>query len=267
MPSLKEDMMLVHKNTDFVVNFAGVTKPNEFKYTHGGKVTIGLEYHIHYTNDKREVFMTGGVHNSSSKIIEKVNGYDSLFSQYTKVKYSEKKEYPKKFLPSPTDSDYKTGTITRYFTQKANDLNSELFEISEEDFNRKNNLFRYFELIWRVSGNKIEVSRDNLLTMETFSIERGNDTLNKILYPLQLWKPDKDSYENTIRKLARLKNNIIIPPAPPEPPNPPLINPRLIHKAYNPILNLENVVRDENGNPIIGFLDGTRVDLTGRTRP
>ena len=68
MAKLKEDMERVHENTDFKVNFAGVTQMGEFRYTHGGSVQPGLEYHIHYTNDKKEVYMTGGIHNSSSKI-------------------------------------------------------------------------------------------------------------------------------------------------------------------------------------------------------
>ena len=57
MSSLRENMMRIHENTDFKVNFAGVTNLNEFKYSHGGKVRPGLEYHIHYTNNKQEVFI------------------------------------------------------------------------------------------------------------------------------------------------------------------------------------------------------------------
>ena len=68
----KREMMRVHKDTDFKVNPAGVTELGEFIYTHGGSVQQFIEYHIHYTNNKKEVFMTGGVHNSSSKIIRKV---------------------------------------------------------------------------------------------------------------------------------------------------------------------------------------------------
>ena len=66
MSKLKEEMMKVHEDTDFKVNFAGVTQLGEFKYTHGGSVQPGLGYHIHYTNDKQEVFMTDDTHNSSS---------------------------------------------------------------------------------------------------------------------------------------------------------------------------------------------------------
>ena len=102
MSKLKEEMMKIHKNTDFKVNFAGVTQIGEFIYTHGGSVRPGLEYHIHYTNDKEEVFMTGNTHNPSSKIIErekmreknKVNSNDnkkdSLPETHDKNKFTSK---------------------------------------------------------------------------------------------------------------------------------------------------------------------------------
>ena len=96
MSKLKEEMMKIHKNTDFKVNFAGVTQIGEFIYTHGGSVRPGLEYHIHYTNDKEEVFMTGNTHNPSSKIIERVNG-KTLFSTYSELISKTKKQYPKNY--------------------------------------------------------------------------------------------------------------------------------------------------------------------------
>ena len=79
--NLKERYEKIHDKTDFKVN-SQVTQLGEFRYTHGGSITTGLEYHIHYTNDKEEVFMTRGSHNSSSKIIEKVNG-SQVYSQLT----------------------------------------------------------------------------------------------------------------------------------------------------------------------------------------
>ena len=108
--SLKEQMYRVHINTDFVENNAGITTVGEFQYTHGGLVRPGLEYHIHYTKDKREVYMTGGVHNSSSKIIEKirsskdirfdVNNYKkTVYGRYSDVKTLNRENYPSKTLP------------------------------------------------------------------------------------------------------------------------------------------------------------------------
>jgi hypothetical protein len=205
MASLKEEVKRVHEVTDFKTDFAGVTQLGEFKYTHGGSVKPGLDYHIHYTNNKKEVYMTGGSHSSSSKIIKKINGYKSLFSKYTSMKFSVKGEYPSKHKPFPVESDYGVGTLNRYFAQKVNNSNGELFEISEEDFNNQNILFRYIEINWRISGKKSEVIRDNRRTIDSFSRTRGNELLTKILFPLQFWKPPKDSPEELQEKLDRRK--------------------------------------------------------------
>ena len=205
MSSLKEEMMRVHKDTDFKVNFAGVTELGEFKYTHGGSVQPGIEYHIHYTNNKEEVFMTGGVHNSSSKIIERVGDNKSLYSSYTSKKRKPKQPYPNKFTPIPTEGDYGIGNFNRYFAQKANNLNGELFEISEEDFQNQNSLFRYFKINWRISGKKIEVSGFNTVTLLNAVKNRGNTQLLKMLFPLQYWNPPKDSIDDIQSKLNRRK--------------------------------------------------------------
>ena len=205
MSKLRENMTKVHENTDFKVNFAGVTQMGEFRYTHGGSVQPGLEYHIHYTDTKPEVFMTGGGHSTSSKIIEKIDGSKSLFSTYTKIKNVVKNEYPKKYNPIPSEGDYGGGSLDRYFTQKANNLNGELFEISKEDFDNKNTLFRYVKISWRLTGKKSEVIRDNTRTINTFSTTRGNEELRKILSPSQLWKAPKDSIDDVTSKLSRRK--------------------------------------------------------------
>ena len=197
--------MRVHKDTDFKVNFAGVTELGEFKYTHGGSVQPGIEYHIHYTNNKEEVFMTGGVHNSSSKIIERVGDNKSLFSSYTSKKRKPKQPYPNKFIPMPTEGDYGIGNFNRYFAQKANNLNGELFEISKEDFQNKNSLFRYFKINWRISGKKTEVTEFNKLTLLNAAKNRGNTQLLKMLFPLQYWNPPKDSIDDIQSKLRRRK--------------------------------------------------------------
>jgi len=205
MKNLKEEMLRVHRNSERILIFAGVTKPNEFEYTHGGMVRPGVEYHIHYTLNKKEVYMTGGTHNSSSKIIKKINGDKTIYAQYTDIVSSVRENYPIKFTPSPSEIEYTNGNIKRYFAQKANDLNGELFETTEEDFNNKNALFRYIEIDWRLTGQKSEVIRDNSLTIEGYSAIRGNEQLRKILFSLQFWKPPKNSPEDIQDKLSRRK--------------------------------------------------------------
>ena len=207
MSSLKKEMMSVHENTDFKVNFAGVTKLGEFKYTHGGSVQPGLGYHIHYTNDKEEVFMTDDTHNTSSKIIEKVSESKTMFSTYSNLKSQSKQQYPRKSKPLPSESDYRIGTYKRYFAQKANNLDGELFEISEDDF-EVNNLYRYFSITWKVSGTKQEVLLFNGGEVVPLSRQKGNEQLLNILSPLQYWNPPKGSVDDIQTKLNRRKNVI-----------------------------------------------------------
>ena len=53
MSKYREDIKKIHDNTDFRVNFAGVTQLDEFVYEeHGGSVRPGLEYHVHYTTPR-----------------------------------------------------------------------------------------------------------------------------------------------------------------------------------------------------------------------
>mgnify|MGYP003118594637 FL=1 len=216
MSSLKEQMYEIHEDTDFVENNAGITVVGEFRYTHGGIVRPGLEYHIHYTKSKREVYMTGGVHTASSKIIEKIrserdkrfkeNKFEkTIYGRYSDVKNLNRDNYPKKISIFPSDSDYRVGTITRYFAQKANNTEDDLFEISEEDSQNTNPLFRYLSFEWRISGTRQEVFRDNQRTIDSLIQEVGNKTLENKLRPLRLWKAEEGSKEDIENKLDLLK--------------------------------------------------------------
>ena len=199
----KQKITTIHDNTDFKVNFAGITQVGEFIYDHGGQVRPGLDYHIHYTNDKREVYMIGGIHGENTKIIEKVGGTKTLFSQYIDIKPSSKQKYPVITLAHPSESDYRIGSITRYFTRKTNNLNEAIFEISEDDFGNQNNLFTYIEFEWRISGTKEEVTRDNQITINV--VNRDLPGSSRHLFPLQYWKPPKNSPDDLQKKLLLLK--------------------------------------------------------------
>ena len=215
MSSLKEQMYKIHENTDFVENNAGVTKVGEFKYTYGANVRPGLKYHIHYTRDKQEVFMTGGVHTSKSKIIKKVrtekdirevNVYGkTTFEKYSEVKQLGRELYPIKIGVIPSESDYRVGSIERYFAQKANDMEGDIFEVSKDDFDVKNPLFRFIAFSWVISGTRDEAIRQNQLTIDSLITVRGNKRLEKKLRPLQLWKPSEDSVDEVENKLDLLK--------------------------------------------------------------
>lgn len=176
-----------------------VTKQNEFTYDFtGGRVGAGQTYSTYFTEEKREVYITGILSTTNSKIINKVND-DSLINKYNDLNKQTKQSYPINKIATPTNTDYKTGIIPRYFTRKANDLNAKFFEISEEDFSNENPLFEYFSISWVITGRKDEVERENKNTLVTLP-----NSLQKLLFPLQLWRPTKNSRDEVEKKLERL---------------------------------------------------------------
>ena len=179
------------------------TKPQEFIYEQtGGFVRPDMVYSIYYTFNKKEMYLTGITDTSNSKIIKRVNN-KTMFSKYIELKSPTRQEYPEIISANPSESDYRIGSITRYFTQKGNNRNADIFEVSVNDFNNKNNLYRYTSFQWRISGKKEEVTSDNQSTMRR--LEKEYPGISKLLFPLQLWIPPKDSPEDLQKKLLLLK--------------------------------------------------------------
>ena len=89
----------------------------EFTYDEtGGYVKPDKLYSVYYTLTKKQVYLTGTEGTYNSKIINKVVEND-LFARYSKIKTSTRQDYPGVTPAVPTDTDYKNGSITRYFTQ------------------------------------------------------------------------------------------------------------------------------------------------------
>ena len=200
----RQKIKQIHDNTDFKTEFAGITQDGEFIYDqHGGRVRAGLEYHVHYTNDKQEFYMLGGTHNPDSKIIVKVGGVRTLFSKYNSLKSSTKQEYPSITPGYPSDSDYNIGSFTRYFTQSLTRSGSPVFEISKKDFQTKNDLFRYVSINWKITGTRPEVYRVNEISTRNANEElRG---VSDVVFPLQFWRAPKNSPTTLAKKLNLLR--------------------------------------------------------------
>ena len=181
------------------------TKPQEFVYSHTkGLVKPGTMYSVYFTLSKKEVYLTGITDTSNSKLILRNRIKDrTLFDKYVRLKFPKRQKYPKVISVNPSKSDYRIRSIMRYFTQKGNNRNADIFEVSKADFSSKNNLYRYTSFQWRISGKKEEVTRDNQRTMRR--LEKGYPGISKLLFPLQLWIPSKDSSESLQKKLLLLK--------------------------------------------------------------
>ena len=63
-------------------------------------------------------------------------------------------QYPKTFVPNPSDSDYENGYIIRFFTRKINEDYGHIFEIDETTYSDyfENPFWKTVEIRWRISG-------------------------------------------------------------------------------------------------------------------
>ena len=180
------------------------TKPQEFTYKQtDGFVKPDTLYSIYYTLTKSEVYLTGILDTSNSKIINRIKN-KTMYSNYSDIKSLSRHSYPKTTPANPSESDYRIGEITRYFTQRANNPNSEIFEISKEDSENENSLYKYTIFQWRISGTREEVIRENQGTIR--SQQREYPNITKVLFPLQLWIPPKNSPDDLEKKLSLLAN-------------------------------------------------------------
>jgi len=156
----------IQDNTMRAVPNAGRVPDNtSFIYVSNGTlVKKGTSYHIHYTLDFEEYYMTGESHGPTSRIIKPLNPVDeSNFSAYTN-------NYGKTYEPmadvfikeGPESNDYVNGSFTRYFVIRRNDPSEGLKEV-DEDFDSP--LYEKFSIEWRLTGKAKDVFTQNRRTV------------------------------------------------------------------------------------------------------
>ncbi len=179
------------------------TKLQEFRYVEtGGFVKPNTLYSIYNTLDKDEKYLTGLKDSTNSKLIFKVKDKSS-FLRYRELKFPSRENYPVETKPEITDSDYRIGSITRYFTQDVNDLTKPPFEITQDDFENQNSLYKYTSFIWKLNGTREEVIRDNQNTINDLIVDYPN--IDKSLFPLQFYRAPQNSPDDLEKKLSLLK--------------------------------------------------------------
>ena len=180
-----------------------LTEPQEFTFdVTGGPVKPNTRYSIYYTNDMKEVYMTGFFGRKKPRVIKKTKN-QTLFKQYTDVVKPTRTPYPNPFVTKPTEDDYNRGNVKRYFVQKANDTTQPIIEVNKKTFEEKNSLYNYTIINWVISGLKSEVDRVNSITIR--NKEKNYPGISKVLFPLQYWKPSEGSKQDMENKLKRLK--------------------------------------------------------------
>ena len=192
----------IHEKTDFVKTAAGITNSYEFIDDRGTAVKSGIPYHIHYTKDKKEYYMTGAVHSSTSKLIFKLIP-NTNFAKYKRSKKSNlsREMYIDPYVLRITKKDYNKGRILRYFARQANDENAEIFEVRSNDFNLEIPFYRKVALDWMLVGPYNVVKKHNEGQISRAS--RVLPRISKILNPIQFFKPAKESKEYIFSQLQK----------------------------------------------------------------
>jgi len=178
------------------------TKENEFTYTDGKVLKPNIYYHIHYTTDLNEYYMTDTEHSSKSKVINRIQN-NTDFRKYNVLNKQRVLSIPSSRV-SATDTDYKRGFMFRYFATKTNDSASPVFEISKDNFG-SSPLYDYASVQWKISGTKDSVSSFNELQIEKASEEISS--LTKLLSPFQMYKPDSNlNLKESVTERLNLKD-------------------------------------------------------------
>ena len=90
-----------------------------------------------------------------------INRYNTINSSFLNNNFS-KEQKIKSYIPSPTENDYKNGYIYRYFAQKSNDINSYIYEVSEDYIsNITLKFYTIVKLKWRLTGTYENIKQSN----------------------------------------------------------------------------------------------------------
>ena len=162
-----DEVRRVHSKTVRVVPNAGIVPDNSsFVYkSNGNPVKKGVHYHIHYTTDFQEVYMTGPKHQPNSRIIIRLEGKNDYqkYSENPAVNYTLQK--PKMIRPVPTSKDYVMGYFMRYFAKKANDESDPIVEVTS---NFSSDLYKVYSLKWMIRGNLNIIYKANYQIASSF---------------------------------------------------------------------------------------------------
>ena len=102
---------------------------------------------------------------------------------------------PDTVVPIPNDANYEVGFIRRYFTQKSNDNNGHIFEISYDTYADliKNPLWSCIDIKWRIKGPINPIYKMNG-DVDDIGVRNSNKaaiaTASKILKNIGLYLPN-----------------------------------------------------------------------------
>lgn len=106
---------------------------------------------------------------------------------------------PKVSIPKLKENDYTRGYVVRYFTQKANDLNASIYEISKGEYNKLSSTPMYIttNLRWRISGSK-DPSYSTNGTETDMGVRRSNKNsialASEVMINLKMYLPNLSQF-------------------------------------------------------------------------
>ena len=162
-----------------------ITHKKEFRHKNGKFVKEGTPYHIHYTKDLKEYFMTEAQHGKKSELI--YGTIVTIFSYYNSLNRQQALTIPTAQV-LPTEADYLVGSYMRYFARKANDVNSTSFEIKKEFYN-SSPLYEYVSVPWSINGGQLNVYKSN--TKSILIASRTVD-ISRIVFKQQYYRLEKN---------------------------------------------------------------------------
>jgi len=198
------DIKQILKNTIRIVPNVGVTEDHQFFYNSTKTaVDIGVPYHIRYTVDLKEYYLTGGTYDITSQLIDRKKGA-TIFGSYSVAKrLLNKTVFLKPYKPKLKDTDYELGTFERYFARQVNNIYAPIFEIKKIKYNAKTPFYKKYKIeTWRIIGPRSEVIKDNVDS--TTALNKFFDNANFLIDPLEFWKPTLSNKDITLQKLKRL---------------------------------------------------------------
>jgi len=154
-------------------------------------------FNLKFKNELGEYFMSGGVHNSTSKLMFPLKYDVSQFTYYNTLNEQSPLKLSSQVV-SPKEEDYKKGSYRRYFAKQANDKNQPTFEVSKQDF-QSSPLYNYVQLRWYVTGAKNYVYSQNIKQIRIASATIV--TIKKLLTPFQFYR-----FEENLSVADRLAN-------------------------------------------------------------
>ena len=150
----------IHKDSVRIITNAGVVPDNSsFLYEDNNRpVKQGTSYHIHYTSDFKEHYMTGKKHFYASRIIKPTffTGH-SDYTKYTKLAGSSYQPLSAEIVKGvPKKSDYGAGVFTRYFAKNINDEETQTYDKSLIEYRCDGQTVVYGSTVDKDSGQLVE---------------------------------------------------------------------------------------------------------------